>query len=165
MPALLLFHRFRHTTVTPNEKRFPIACMVGLTLTLAVAGCGSTPANPSTPSPSPTPSPAPAPSASPGPAPPTDSATVTITPFGMMPYEATVAAGGRVTFVNRDLVVHDIQGGIDPDHRDCPEIDIVGFLQPGQSRATSPLPTARTCDYHDHTEQDHHGFTGRIVIR
>jgi plastocyanin len=90
---------------------------------------------------------------------------VTITPFGMMPYEASVAAGGRVTFVNRDLVVHDIQGGVDPDHRDCLEIDIVGFLPPGQSRATSPLPTARTCDYHDHTEHDHHGFTGKIVIR
>lgn len=29
---------------------------------------------------------------------------MTITPFGMMPYEATVAAGGPVTFVNRDLV-------------------------------------------------------------
>lgn len=83
----------------------------------------------------------------------------------MMPYEATVVAGGRVTFVNRDLVVHDIQGGIDPDHRDCPEIDIVGFLQPGQSRATEPLTIARSCDYHDHTEHDHHGFSGRIVIR
>jgi plastocyanin len=90
---------------------------------------------------------------------------VTITPFGMMPYEANVAAGGRVTFVNRDLVVHDIQGGVDPDHRDCPEIDIVGFLPPGQSRATNALPTARTCDYHDHTEHDHHGFSGKIVIR
>ena len=52
--------------------------------------------------------------------------------------EATITTGGQVTFVNRDLVVHDIQGGIDPDHRDCPEIDIVGFLQPGQSRATNP---------------------------
>jgi plastocyanin len=90
---------------------------------------------------------------------------VTITPFGLMPYEATVAMGGQVTFLNRDLVVHDIQGGIDPDHPDCREIDIVGFLQPGQSRATNPLPTARTCDYHDHTERDHHAFTGKIVIR
>jgi len=161
MPALLICPRFRHTTVTSPEKRFPLAFMGALILAVLVAACGSMPASPSTPSPSPAPAPAP----SPAPAPPADSATVTITPFGMMPYEATVAAGGRVTFVNRDLVVHDIQGGIDPDHRDCPEIDIVGFLQPGQSRATSPLPTARTCDYHDHTEQDHHGFTGRIVIR
>ena len=129
---------------------------VMLTLTLATGGCGSTPASPTPPAPSPAPAPAPAP------APP--STTVSITPFGMMPYESTVATGGQVTFVNRDLVVHEIQGGVDPDHRDCPEIDIVGFLQPGQSRATDPLPTARTCDYHDHTEHDHHGFSGKIVI-
>ena len=161
MPALLICQPFRHTTVTSSEKRFLIAFMVALTLSVLVAACGSTPASPSTPSPSP----APAPSPAPGPAPSADSATVTITPFGMMPYEATVAAGGRVTFVNRDLVIHDIQGGVDPDHRDCPQIDIVGFLPPGQSRATSPLPTARTCDYHDHTEHDHHGFSGKIVIR
>jgi hypothetical protein len=141
--------------------------MAGLTLALAVACGGSTPDSPSSPSPTaaPAPAPTPAPSPAPGPAPPGDSATVTITPFGMMPYEATIATGGRVTFVNRDLVVHDIQGGVDPDHRDCPEIDLVGFLQPGQSRATSPLASARTCDYHDHTEHDHHGFTGKIVIR
>jgi len=35
----------------------------------------------------------------------------------------------------------------------------------GQSRQTSPLMTARTCEYHDHTvHDDHHGFGGRIVI-
>ena len=82
----------------------------------------------------------------------------------MMPYEASVAVGGHVTFVNNDVVAHDIQGGVDPDHRDCPEIDIVSFLTPGQSRATNPLATARTCDYHDHTEHDHHGFSGKIMI-
>jgi plastocyanin len=163
MPALLICQQFRHTTVTVPERRFRVAFMVALALTLAVTACGSTPGSPSPPSP--TPAPALAPSPSPAPAPPGDSSTVTITPFGMMPYEATVATGGRVTFLNRDLVVHDIQGGVDPDHRDCPEIDVVGFLQPGQSRATNPLPTARTCDYHDHSEHDHHGFSGKIVIR
>jgi plastocyanin len=163
MPALLICQQFRHTTVTVPEQRFRVAFMVALALTLAVTACGSTPGSPSPPSP--TPAPALAPSPSPAPAPPGDSSTVTITPFGMMPYEATVATGGRVTFLNRDLVVHDIQGGVDPDHRDCPEIDVVGFLQPGQSRATNPLPTARTCDYHDHSEHDHHGFSGKIVIR
>ena len=163
MPALLICQRFRHTTVTSREKHSPGAYTLALTLAMAAGACGSTPASPSTPSSSPAPAPAPSPSSPP--APPADSATVTITPFGMMPYEATVGAGGRVTFVNRDLVVHDIQGGVDPDRRDCPEIDIVGFLQPGQSRATSPMPTARTCDYHDHTEHDHHGFSGKIVIR
>jgi plastocyanin len=91
---------------------------------------------------------------------------VSITQFGLIPFEATVAVGGRVTFVNNDNLPHDIQGGPDPEHRDCPEIDIVGFLTPGQSRQTGPLNAARTCEYHDHTIHDeHHGFGGRIVIR
>jgi plastocyanin len=91
---------------------------------------------------------------------------VSITQFGLIPFESTVAVGGRVTFVNNDALPHDIQGGPDPDHRDCPEIDVVGFLTPGQSRQTSPLMTERTCEYHDHSAQgDHHGFVGRIVIR
>jgi hypothetical protein len=160
VPALLIYQLFRQTTVTSRETHFPALCVVVLTLT--VIGCGSTPASPTPPSPAP----APAPSPAPAPAPLPSSTTVTITPFGLMPYEATVATGGQVTFVNRDLVGHDIQGGVDPDHRDCLEIDVVGLLQPGQSRATNPLPTARTCDYHDHTEGGgHHGFSGKIVIR
>ena len=45
----------------------------------------------------------------------------------------------RVTFVNNDAIPHDVAGGPDPDHRDCPEIDAVGFLTPGQSRQTQPF--------------------------
>ena len=75
-----------------------------------------------------------------------------------------VAAGERVTFINNDMQPHDIAGGPDPATPDCREIDAVGFLVPGQSRQTAPLPVARTCDYHDH--QNHAPiFTGRIVIR
>jgi hypothetical protein len=75
-----------------------------------------------------------------------------------------VAVGERVTFINNDVQPHDIAGGPDPATPDCREIDAVGFLVPGQSRQTAPLPIARTCDYHDH--QNHAPiFTGRIVIR
>ena len=135
-------------------------------LCLLFAGCGSS--GTGTPSPVPTPvpaAPAPAPAPAPTPAGPSDTASVSITQFGLIPFEANVIVGGRVMFVNNDNVPHDIQGGPDPDHRDCPEIDVVGFLTPGQSRQTNPLPTARTCQYHDHTvHDDHHGFEGRIVI-
>ncbi|HEY3158571.1 MAG TPA: hypothetical protein VGJ78_06390 [Vicinamibacterales bacterium] len=138
--------------------RLPRAC--ALALAVLAAGCGSSGGpSPSTVSPAPGPSPAPAPNQPPA-------ASVSITPFGLIPFEATVAVGGRVAFVNNDNVPHDIQGGPDPEHRDCPEIDIVGFLTPGQSRQTGPLMNARTCEYHDHTVGgDHHGFGGRIVIR
>ena len=90
--------------------------------------------------------------------------TVTITSNGVSPKEVVIAVGGRVTFVNNDTIPHDVAGGPDPANPDCREIDAVGFLTPGQSRQTAPLPTARTCEYHDH---GFHSalFNGRIVIR
>jgi hypothetical protein len=69
-----------------------------------------------------------------------------------------------VTFINNDAQPHDVAGGPDIAHPDCREIDAVGFLVTGQSRQTAPLPEARVCDYHDHSNHDPI-FTGRIVIR
>ena len=90
--------------------------------------------------------------------------TVTILPSGVSPREITVAVGHRVTFINNDVQPHDTAGGPDPATPDCPEIDAVGFLLPGQSRQTAPMRAARICDYHDHSN---HApiFNGRIVIR
>ncbi len=86
-----------------------------------------------------------------------------ISSSGVSPVEVIVAAGGRVTFVNNDSIPHDISGGVDPAHPDCLEINAAGFLTPGQSRATAPLPMARTCDYHDHAHSAY--VAGRIVIQ
>jgi plastocyanin len=135
----------------------------GLLLCSMLAGCGSS--GSAMPSPLPMPAPAtPAPAPPPTPAAPSDTGSVSITQVGVIPIEVSVLVGGRVSFVNNDSVPHDIQGGPDPEHRDCPDIDVVGFLTPGQSRQTNPLPTARTCQYHDHTVHDNHRFEGRIVI-
>jgi plastocyanin len=129
--------------------------------------CGSGGATPAAPSPAPAPIAAPAPSPAPAPAPGPEpvplTGTVTITSSGVSPAEIAVALGGRVVFVNTDVIPHDISGGPDPAHPDCLEINAAGFLTPGQSRATAPLPTARTCDYHDHAHSAY--VTGRIVIR
>jgi plastocyanin len=104
--------------------------------------------------------PAPGPAPAPAPVPP----RVTITANGVDPASITVPVGTRVTFVNSDAIPHDIAGGPDPFHPDCRQIDAVGFLTPGQSRQTDPLPDARTCEYHDH---GFHSplFNGRIVIQ
>ena len=75
-----------------------------------------------------------------------------------------MAVGGRVTFVNKDTIAHDIMGGPDPARPDCHEIDAVGFLTPGQSGQTAPLLNVRTCDYHDHFFHSV-TFTGKIVIQ
>ena len=96
--------------------------------------------------------------------PPPDPPIIRIAATGVDPKQLIVALGERVTFVNNDVQPHDIQGGPDPANPDCREIDAVGFLVPGQSKQTLPLPVARACDYHDH--QNHAPiFTGRIVIR
>ena len=127
-------------------------------VTLAIAanalGCGG-----NSPAPTPT-APTPVPVAPVVPVVP----TVTILSTGVSPREITVAVGDRVTFVNNDVQPHDTAGGPDPATRDCPEIDAVGFLLPGQSRQTAPMPVARTCDYHDHMN---HApiFNGRIIVR
>jgi plastocyanin len=91
--------------------------------------------------------------------------TVTITATGLSPLQLAIAVGQRVTFVNNDTRAHDVAGGIDPAHPDCPEITQAGFLSPGQSRDTGVFTTARTCEYHDHTMMGVPSFQGRIIIR
>jgi plastocyanin len=129
-----------------------------LTLFASGAACSGGAATPAPTAPTPpvsTPAPAPAPS------PP----TVTITAAGMSPLEITIAIGQRVTFVNNDVRPHDVVGGIDPAHPECPEIIQMGFLAPGQRSDTGLFTAARTCEYHDHTALGVAGFQGRIIIR
>lgn len=76
-----------------------------------------------------------------------------------------VAAGGRVTFVNNNNQPHDMSSNPHPDHTDCPAINQVGFLQPGQSRATGNLNTVRTCGFHDHERDLDTSLQGTIVIQ
>lgn len=83
----------------------------------------------------------------------------------MTPLDITIAVGQRVTFVNNDTRPHDLVGGVDPSHPDCPEITQAGFLTPGQGRETGVFTTARTCEYHDHTMLSVPAFQGRIIIR
>jgi hypothetical protein len=52
-----------------------------------------------------------------------------------------------------------------PVHTDCPPINVVGLLSPGQSRATSDMSTARSCGYHDHNDDANPLWQGTIVIQ
>lgn len=76
-----------------------------------------------------------------------------------------MSPGTRVTFVNNNNRPHDMASDPHPDHFDCPAINDVGFLQPGQSRQTAALNTVRTCGFHDHNQPDVNELTGRIIIR
>jgi plastocyanin len=106
------------------------------------------------------------------PTPPTDggglptAVTITIGANGQVsPANVTIAAGGRVTFVNNHNQPHDMASDPHPEHTDCPEINQVGFLTPGQTRTSGNLNTRRTCGFHDHNQPNVVALQGRIVIQ
>ena len=108
---------------------------------------------------------APTPPVQASPAAPSGPPTVTLSATGFAPQEITVPVGGRVTFVNADRIGHDINSGIDHTSRDCPEVDVVGFLVGGQSRDTSIFGEAKTCRFHDHDNVGNPAYQGRIVAQ
>lgn len=91
------------------------------------------------------------------------SATVTLTPTGPEPPTVVINVGGRVTFVNGDVRAHDMVSDPDLRHDECPVLNRVGFLAPGQSRQSGVFEAVRTCGFHDHLEPTQ--FTGRIDVR
>jgi plastocyanin len=123
-------------------------CVILLALLAAACGSGGSGTTPS-------PSPAPAPAA----------ATITIANNAVSPASVTVTRGSRVTFVNNDNRVHDMESNPHPEHTDCPEINQVGLISPGQSRQTGVLNTARTCGYHDHDQDTVRSLQGTITIQ
>jgi hypothetical protein len=52
-----------------------------------------------------------------------------------------------------------------PEHSDCPEINSVGFLSPGQTKQTGNLNTVRNCGFHDHERPLNTSLQGTILIR
>jgi plastocyanin len=81
------------------------------------------------------------------------------------PRELTVSPGARVLFVNNDSRRHDVASDDHPDHLECPALNQVGLLNPGQSRESGNLVTVRTCGFHDHEDPNNNNLRGRIVIR
>jgi plastocyanin len=122
-------------------------------LPLVHAACGGTSTSGGT-SPSPTP-----------PAGGTSTPTVTIANNAVSPKTITVPRGSQVSFVNNDNQAHDMESDPHPIHTDCPEINQVGFLSPGQSRRTGTLNTVRSCGYHDHNRDMMESLQGTITIQ
>ena len=90
---------------------------------------------------------------------------VTITTAGVSPNQVEIAVGGRVTFVNNDSQAHEMFSDPHPIHTDCPPMNDVGVLVPGQTKQTGAFGSARTCSYHDHGQPDNPRLQGWILIR
>jgi hypothetical protein len=95
-----------------------------------------------------------------------DTATITIGSDGRVtPSSVTITRGGRVTMINNHNRAHDMSSDPHPEHTQCPEINQIGFLNPGQSRTSGNFNTARTCGFHDHNEDTNPNLKGQIVIQ
>jgi plastocyanin len=93
------------------------------------------------------------------------STTITIANSAVCPQNITVSRGTQVTFVNQDTVAHEMYSDPHPEHTDCPEINQVGHLEPGESRQTGNLNISRVCGYHDHIRPGAAALKGNITIQ
>lgn len=98
---------------------------------------------------------------SPGPSGP--AATITITASGATP-AVDISPGQRVEFVNDDSRVHEIYTTPHELHSDCPAINSVGVMQPGERKMTEALNVTRLCGFHDHRDPTNTAFRGVIRV-
>ena len=96
---------------------------------------------------------------------PSTSTTITIANNAVCPQNITVQRGAQVTFVNQDSVAHEMFSDPHPEHTDCPEINQVGHLEPGQSRTSGNLVVARRCGFHDHLRETVASLRGSVTIQ
>jgi hypothetical protein len=81
------------------------------------------------------------------------------------PQTITVSRGSQLTILNSDSRNHDMESDPHPEHTDCPELNQIGFLTPGQSRQSGNLNTARKCGMHDHSSPDTASLKPTITIQ
>jgi len=99
-----------------------------------------------------------------GPSAPSAAATITITATGISSKEVHIKAWNYVTFVNMDSRPHAIASDPVDLHTQCPPLNRVGLLQPGESRETGTLNLSGTCGFHDHNNTSDATLQGRIVV-
>jgi plastocyanin len=92
-------------------------------------------------------------------------ATITIGAIGVAPMELRVKAWSRVMFVNNDVQPHTIVSDPVDIHTQCPPVNQVGLLNPGDSRSTGTLNLAGVCGFHDHANKSDSTMKGRIVVQ
>ena len=115
--------------------------VAAILLVLVGAGCGSSPSAPS------------------------GAATFTITSAGVSPKEVRIRAFNYVTFVNNDTRAHTMVSDPVDLHNQCPALNVVGVIQPGETRDSATLPLAGVCGFHDHSNTSDANLQGRIIVQ
>jgi hypothetical protein len=81
------------------------------------------------------------------------------------PKSATINIGSRVRFINNDSIDRNMGSDPHPDHTDCPPLNAVGILKPGETRETGNFVIVRTCGFHDHDDPTNASLFGSIITR
>jgi hypothetical protein len=97
--------------------------------------------------------------------PSTNANTIVIQNNQVCPQTLTIPLGGQLTIINNDSNVHEMDSDPHPEHTDCPALNQIDFLNPGQSRSSGNLTTARRCGFHDHSRPDQAALKGTITIQ
>jgi hypothetical protein len=97
--------------------------------------------------------------------PSTNPNTLVVMNNAVCPSAITVARGGQLTIINQDSTSHDMTSDPHPEHTDCPELNAIGFLNPGQTRSSNNLNTARRCGMHDHINPNSTALRATITIQ
>jgi hypothetical protein len=93
-------------------------------------------------------------------------ATITIGANGAVsPSQVSIERCQSVTFTNNSNQTRNMSSDPHPVHTDCPAVNAVNLLGPGQTKQTGAFTTARTCGFHDHDDPDNAAVKGSIVIR
>jgi hypothetical protein len=91
-------------------------------------------------------------------------ATITINANGVSDQAPRIALGQKVRFTNNDARPHEILTTPHLVHTDCPALNQIGTIQPGQSRESGALNERRGCGFHDHMNPDDQRFRGQVVV-
>ncbi len=93
-------------------------------------------------------------------------ATITVGSNGAVsPSSVTITVGQSVTFVNNNTRTHELASDPHPAHTNCPSINALAMLGPGQTKLTNSFGAAGTCGFHDHNDPDNASLKGSITIR
>jgi len=89
---------------------------------------------------------------------------VSITASGFDPQVLHVNYPVTVTFTNADTVAHTLESAPELNWDNCPEMNAVGSLTPGQSKAVPFSEKDAVCAYHDVALRAETAFQGYIAI-
>ena len=91
--------------------------------------------------------------------------TLVVMNNAICPQAITVNRGTQLTITNQDSQTHEMTSDPHPEHTDCVELNQIGFLNPGQSRASGNLNTAKRCGMHDHGNPNSAALKATITIQ